>query len=40
MKYQRKIYNETEYFYFVFKDYIKGGGLTDELQKKKKKIYS
>lgn len=38
MKYQRKIYNETEYFYFVFKDYIKGGGLSDELQKKRKKF--
>ena len=23
MKYSRKIFNETEYFYFVFKNYIK-----------------
>lgn len=38
MKYKRKIYNETEYFYYVFQYHMKGGGLSEELQKKRKKF--
>ena len=38
MKYQRILLNETEYIYCILNNYIKGGGLGPELEKKRKKF--